>query len=127
MFKPGEIQFRTFNVLDSKPDDFSKLIGKVTACVKYMGFNKDSKESEYRVGFAYCSPKERQSNRLVGKFISINRMKSGKGCCFVYLKQKDIDNPTMKGLTNGIKSLIVSEAERKQIRWMKGIQTYQLV
>ena len=127
MFKEGEMQFRTFNVLDNGPDGKSKVVGKVTACVLYNGFAANGTTTMYRVGFSYCSPKEKQSNRNIGQFIAQERMWSEKGSLYVLLEQEDPANPTMKGLTGGIKDLIVSEAERKQIRWLKGIQQYQLV
>jgi len=128
MFQDWEIQFRTFNVLDDRPNLGSgKVIGKVTACIQYDGLNKETKEATYRVGFSYCSPKEKQSNKQIGQYIAYRRMVSDKGSCYVHLVQEDIENPTMYGLTICIKNLIISEAKRKNIRWMKNLQHYQLV
>lgn len=131
MFKKGEIRFRTFNVLDDQPSGFSRLIGKVTAAVEYTGVQEDNTEAYlgFKVGFSYCSPKEKQSNRKLGQAIALMRLTSPShhGPCYLYLPQQDPDAPKMTGLTGAIKDLIVAEARRKCIRWMKGINQYQLV
>jgi hypothetical protein len=130
MFEEGEMRYRTFNVLDDGPagdlnTGLSRVVGKVTTCVRYWGIN--DKNTKYTVGFAWCSPKERQSNRSIGQYIARQRMWSKKSRMHIFLQQDDIENPTMKGLTVCIKDLIVSESERKNIRWMKGINTNQIV
>lgn len=128
MFKEREIRFRTYNVLDNNPFDFAKLKGKVTACVQYTGPTTSSIPC-FRVGLSYCSPKERQPNKKLGQYIALKRMASNttRGVSFIYLMQYDKDAPSLKGLTNTIKELIVAEAERKNIRWMKGIKPNQIV
>ena len=75
--------------------------------------------------------KERQPNKRIGQYIAFKRMDSdistGRGPSFIFLNQEDKENLSLKGLTDTIKELVVSEAERKNIRWMKGIKTNRIV
>jgi hypothetical protein len=128
MFKKGEVRFRTFNIIELRR--VGTIIGKVTACVRYMGLDWFNRP-EFIVGLSYCSPKEKQFNRKYGQYIALRRLMSnntdGRGPATVFLQAIVGQEVSLKGLTQEIKTVIIKDSRRKNIRWMKGIQDKQIV
>jgi hypothetical protein len=112
------VRYRRFHVIDNDGLD----IGSVTAAILYDG--EDAGEHLYRVQFSYASPREKTINKKKGQILAKLRLFSSdpeRGAIIISLKEQN------RGLTNTIRELIIDEAQRKRISWLRDTAMNQLV
>lgn len=98
----NDLRFRTFHVLEDELE-----IGRVTA----VTVPTNEEKTEFMTQFSFCNPNDmadREYNRNKGKFIAVQRL---TGRTAIKFARKNTP------IAETLKSLIVNEAKRKNIKW----------
>jgi hypothetical protein len=115
----GEVGFTTFRI----KDDFDTT-ARVVAAFCSEGKDADGNEA-FRAQFAYCSPKEKNTNKNIGRYIAYSRLVSGShrgGIPFglpAGFKPRDFRDM--------LRGLIIQEAKRKRLRWLMKYEQSDLI
>jgi len=107
----AHIRYRTFNVIDS-PD--GPTVGRVIAVTSPLNDDR----TEFQTQFSYCSPKDKFDRRK-GQFVAYMRMTDEKSR-ITFKREPE------KKVVDHLRELILKEAYRKDILWLRDVPTTSL-
>jgi len=115
----GEIGFTTFRI----KDDFETPARVVAA---FARAKKDANgDIVFLAQFAYCSPKERESDKNMGRFIASSRLFANNERGAIPFSLPENFKP--REFRECLRQLILREADRKKVRWLAGKTSDDLI